>query len=68
MWWFSRCLFTVKPFLSNEILSLTLIYETDKLQLFWGVASQSPSASRFLRQSEHPGWGRDLENLGFNLA
>lgn len=31
MWWFSRCLFTMKPFLSNEILCLTLIYEEDKL-------------------------------------
>lgn len=31
MWWFSRCLFTVKPFLSNEILCLTLIHEGDKL-------------------------------------
>lgn len=31
MWWFSRCLFTVKPFLSNEILCLTLICEGGKL-------------------------------------
>lgn len=31
MWWFSRCLFTVKPFLSNEILCLTLIHEEGKL-------------------------------------